>query len=135
MTPNEFQQACLRTEKTPTFVDHVSNDLQGRPVLNGTLSRLLHGMIGIVTEAGELQDMVKKNLIYSKPLDVTNVMEECFDVMWYISLCLDAAGFTMEEAMERGIAKLKVRYPTGFTEEAAQTRKLDQERQALAPGQ
>ena len=88
-------------------------------------------MIGVCTEAGELQDMVKKNLIYGKPLDLTNVMEECFDVMWYVSLCLNAAGFTMEEAMERGIAKLRARYPDGFTEAAALNRDLTKERTEL----
>jgi NTP pyrophosphatase (non-canonical NTP hydrolase) len=58
-------------------------------------------------------------------------MEECFDVMWYVSLCLDAAGFSMEEAMERGIAKLRARYPNGFTEEAALNRDLVKERTEL----
>jgi NTP pyrophosphatase (non-canonical NTP hydrolase) len=130
MTPNEFQKLCLRTEVTPDFVN--------MPVMvpqasdhNRKLARLLHGMIGVCTEAGELQDMVKKHLVYGKPLDLTNVMEECFDVMWYVSLCLDAAGFSMEEAMERGIAKLRARYPNGFTEEAALKRDLVKERAEL----
>lgn len=75
--------------------------------------------------------MMKKHLFYGKPLDHTNVMEECFDVMWYVSLCLDAAGFTMEQAMERGLAKLQARYPNGFTEEAALCRNLTAERREL----
>jgi NTP pyrophosphatase (non-canonical NTP hydrolase) len=128
MTPNEFQKACLRTEKTPTFVEHAASDLQGNPVLNHELSRIIHGMVGIATEAGELQDMVKKALIYGKPIDRTNVMEECFDVLWYVALCLDAAGFTMETAMERGLAKLRIRFPDGFSQESATSRDAAKER-------
>lgn len=123
MTPNEFQKLCLRTEKIPDFV----KDSAG----GATLARLLHGMIGVCTEVGEFQDMIKKHLVYGKPLDLTNVMEECFDVLWYISLSLDAAGFTLEDTMRIGLAKLAARYPGGFTEEKANTRDLVTERSIL----
>jgi NTP pyrophosphatase (non-canonical NTP hydrolase) len=132
MTPNEFQQLCLRTEKTPTFVDTIGAlDKNGVLLDNRRIARIMHGMIGVCTEAGELQDMVKKFLIYGKPFDLTNVMEESFDILWYVALCLDAAGFTMEEAMERGIAKLRARFPDGFSEQAALNRDLDKERLEL----
>jgi NTP pyrophosphatase (non-canonical NTP hydrolase) len=131
MTPNEFQKLCLRTEVTPAFVNMPAATSQTPGDHDRRVARLLHGMIGVCTEAGELQDMVKKHLVYGKSLDLTNVMEECFDVMWYVSLCLDAAGFSMEEAMERGIAKLRARYPNGFTEEAALNRDLVKERTEL----
>ena len=122
MTPNEYQELALRTEKTPQFIaDH--------GVLN--TSRLLHGAIGICTEAGELQDALKKHLIYGKPLDAVNLMEECGDVLWYVALTLDAAGYSMEEAMERNIAKLRRRFPDQFSQEAALVRDLDAERAAL----
>lgn len=132
MMPNEFQQLCLRTEKTPNFVETPGTlDKNGEPIDNRRIARIMHGMIGVCTEAGELQDMVKKALIYGKPIDLTNVMEECFDVLWYVALCLDAAGFTMEQAMERGIAKLKARFPDGFNEKAALNRDLAKERDQL----
>lgn len=120
MTPNEYQQAAQRTEKTPLFV-------------NGDLSqsRLVHAMLGVCTEAGELQDMMKKHLIYGKPFDAVNVVEECGDVLWYLALALTSVGSTMEECMERNIAKLKRRFPSRFTEEAALNRDLESEREAL----
>jgi NTP pyrophosphatase (non-canonical NTP hydrolase) len=127
MTPNQFQQQCLRTEMTPDFI---KSDFSPPPA-DRTTARLLHGMIGICTEAGELQDMMKRHLFYGKALDHTNVMEECFDVLWYIALCLDASGYTLEQAMERGIAKLRARYPAGFTAEAALCRDTVQERTVL----
>ncbi len=122
MTPNEYQKLALVTEKTPTFL----TDDKGN---HG--ARLLHGAIGICTEAGELQDAIKKNLIYGKPLDGTNIMEECGDILWYVALCLDASGYTMEQAMERNIAKLKARFGDKFTEHAALNRDLDAERAVL----
>ena len=60
MTPNDFQKLCLRTEVTPDFVNMPVTVPQA-PDHNRKLARLLHGMIGVCTEAGELQDMVKKH--------------------------------------------------------------------------
>lgn len=130
MSPNEFQAQCLRTERTPAYIDPTF----APPPLNHTVARLLHGAIGICTEAGELQDALKKHLCYGQPLDCTHIMEECFDVLWYVALSLDAAGFTLEEAMARGLAKLRKRYPDGFTEEAARVRDVTEERRALEQG-
>lgn len=129
MNADEYQHLALRTEVTPEFVQAPMDgawDGDGEK-----MSRLLHGMIGVCTEIGELQDMVKKHLIYGKAFDQVNVLEECGDVLWYVALALDACGCTLSECMERNIAKLKARYPQGFTEEAALTRDLDAERRKL----
>ena len=128
MTPNEYQQLALRTEKTPVFVNKL---VDGVPVPDLMLSRLLHGLIGVCTETGESQDMIKKHVIYGKPFDRVNILEECGDKLWYIALALEAAGYTMEEAMERNIAKLKARYGDKFSEEKALRRDLDKERAIL----
>lgn len=138
MTPNEYQKAALRTETTPEFISPTFLALRdperyasGKDLDAGDLGRLLHGLLGMCTETGEAQDMVKKALIYGKPFDKINVLEECGDVLWYIALALDACGFTMEQAMERNIEKLKKRFPDRFTEAAALNRDLAAERAAL----
>lgn len=120
MSADEYQQLALRTESTTPFV---KNDQQ--------LSRIVHGAVGAATEVGELQDMLKKHLIYNKPIDLVNVMEEIGDVLWYCALTLDAAGFTMSQAMDANIAKLKKRFGDKFTEEAANNRDLSAERSVL----
>ncbi len=119
LTPNEYQKQALRTESTPDFVGNME------------MSRLLHGALGMATESAELQDMIKKHLMYGKTFDRTNVLEECGDQLWYIALALHACGFTMETCMDRNIAKLKARYPERFTSETALNRNLDAERDAL----
>lgn len=129
MTPNEFQQLSLITEKTPDFM------VDSHKVLPpNQLSRLVHAAMGMQTEAAELTDMLKKHTIYGKTFDPVNVLEEVGDTLWYAALALSACGYTMEQSMETVIAKLKKRYPEGFTEEAALKRNLDKERQALEAG-
>ncbi len=128
MTPDEYQRLALRTEKTPAFMNIVVDD---EIIPDLRLSRIMHGAIGMCTETGELQDMLKRYAIYGKELDLTNVLEECGDKLWYIALALDAAGFTMEDAMKRNIAKLEARYGGQFTPEKALNRDLEAERKAL----
>ncbi len=94
-------------------------------------AKLIHYLIGVGTEAGELQDAMKKMLIYNKPLDRVNVIEEVGDVLWYLSRTLSLVGSSFEEAMERNNAKLKKRYGDKFTEYAALNRDLETERKIL----
>lgn len=119
----DFKVKCLRTEAD----DHA---LQGMRAAQSI--RLLHGAVGLSTEAGELLDQVKKHVFYGKPLDRTNVLEECADGIWYIVLALDAMGFTVEQAMNTLIPKLEKRYASkAFSAQAAITRNLETERAVL----
>jgi len=139
MQNDEYQQQALRTEYTPDCVNInrqrevgvTPHDLDRADAADSRLARILHGMIGAATEVGELQDAVKKHLIYAKPLDMVNVMEECGDILWYVSLTLHAAGFTIGECMDRNIEKLRARFPDKFTSELANNRDLSAERAAL----
>lgn len=89
--------------------------------------QLMHGAIGISGEAGELMDAVKKHVMYGKPLDSSNVLEEVGDLLWYISLVLNSVDSTFEEVMQLNHDKLEKRYPGGFTEALAQLRLDKQE--------
>lgn len=94
-------------------------------------SKLLHYVLGIGTEAGEIQDAVKKAVIYGKELDQTNLVEEVGDILWYTSRLLTLLGSNFEEAMAKNNAKLKARYGDKFTEHAALNRDLNKEREIL----
>jgi hypothetical protein len=47
-------------------------------------ARMWHHATGISGEAGELLDAIKKVMIYNKPLDRENVIEELGDLEWYM---------------------------------------------------
>ena len=94
-------------------------------------AKILHYVLGIGTEAGELQDAVKKHLIYGKELDEVNLIEEVSDIFWYSARLLTLLDSSFEEAMEKNIAKLRARYGDKFTEHAALNRDLVKERNVL----
>ena len=94
-------------------------------------SNNIHMSLGLVTEAGELADVFKKNLAYGKPIDWVNVQEEIGDSLWYIAGFCQINGFDLEKIMENNIAKLQARYPNKFTSEDAINRNLEKERKIL----
>ena len=95
------------------------------------VAMILHALMGVTTECGEMMDNLKKHLIYGKPLDMTNFIEEDGDLRWYLALLEHAVNYTADEAQERNIAKLKARFPNKFTEFDALNRNLDAERKIL----
>lgn len=83
----------------------------------------IHMVMGISGEAGELLDAVKKAVIYRKPLDMQNVIEEMGDIEFYMEGLRQSLGFTREDTLKANTAKLLERYPNGvYTNGAAQAR-------------
>lgn len=85
---------------------------------------LIHAIMGISGEAGELLDAIKKAAIYDKPLDRENVVEELGDLEFYIEQLRQRLGITREETLDANIDKLRKRYE-GFvySDQAAHARK------------
>ncbi len=127
MEINEYQVLANVTEWTPDFVR-----LEGAtPEHNRMVAQLIHATLGFASELGEIADALKKHIIYGKALDEINLLEEGGDLEWYTALMLTAIKKTMQECMEKNIAKLKARYGDKFTQHAALNRDLDKERRAL----
>jgi len=120
----EYQKLALVTE-SPVDEDMVSRASSKQVI------RLLHGAMGLVTEAAEILDALKKHIYYGKPLDLVNISEEQGDVEWYQAILSDEVGKDLDAAMETNIAKLKARYGDKFSEERALNRDLDIERGIL----
>jgi NTP pyrophosphatase (non-canonical NTP hydrolase) len=132
LTPNEYQTLALLTEHTPDFVRLSHKD--GTPYdaeHNMMVARSIHACLGLMSEVGEVADALKKHLIYDRALDQINVMEESGDVSWYLALLLSAVKRTMQEAMDKNIAKLKQRFGDKFDYDAATKRDLVAERKIL----
>lgn len=83
---------------------------------------MLHMAVGISGEAGELLDAIKKVWIYEKAPDQVNIAEELGDLLFYIQGFANIYGWTVEELMTLNRAKLEKRYPSGYSNEAAQER-------------
>lgn len=100
--------------------------------------KLLHAVIGLVTETGELADAFKKHIFYRKDIDWINILEETGDLMWYLGILFrvieEKTGTKPEGVLIRNIEKLKARYPNGFKEEDALNRDLSLEKQILDGG-
>lgn len=91
--------------------------------LDPSKAHLIHMVMGICGEAGELLDAVKKHAVYNKPLDIANVVEELGDLEFYIEGLRQELGLGRSETLQANIDKLALRYP-GFqyTDAAAQAR-------------
>ncbi len=126
MDANQYQRDALKTENTPDFVR-----LGGDRDHDIVVARLIHAVLGMSSEVGELADALKKHIIYGKALDEVNVLEENGDLSWYQALMLHAIKRSISEAHERNIAKLRVRYGNAFDPQKALNRNLDEERKAL----
>lgn len=94
-------------------------------------ARLLHVGMGMVTEAGEIMDQLKKHIVYGRPLDVVNIKEELGDELWYVMLGCIAMEIDFIELLVKNMDKLRVRYPDKFDFERQINRDLDAERGAL----
>lgn len=98
---------------------------------NPQVVHLLHAAMGMVTEAGELMDMLKKHVFANKPLDLVNAGEELGDSMWYIAKGVDSIRALMSEVMQQNIDKLRIRFPDKFSEHHSLNRDVTVERTFL----
>jgi len=88
-----------------------------------TIGRLLCASLGLVGEAGELGNLVKK-MVYHKHPDVKDkIKEEAGDALWYIAEICSTEGWSLGEVALENYLKLSRRYPNGFSYEASANRK------------
>lgn len=125
MKPAEYIKKAIRTEVPEYQFAILKSEKHWVP------PRIEHAAMGLVTEAGEVMDALKKTKIYGKPFDPVNMKEEIGDVFWYLAIMCDELGISFEEVWEKNIAKLAKRYPEKFTEELALKRDTDAERKVL----
>ena len=96
-------------------------------------TRVIHAILGIAGESGELVDLVKKSVVYHQPLKTNELREELGDLLHYIAMLISANGWTFEEVMDANVMKLQKRYPNGYSNEAAIARADKQPTDRSAP--
>lgn len=97
--------------------------------------RVFHGILGIITESGELASALLK--VVEDPnssIDAINIQEEMSDVAWYKAILHDALNLDWDQGLVNVINKLRIRYPDKYSDENADNRDLEAERAALEVG-
>lgn len=92
--------------------------------------RILHGIVGIATEAGEQLEALEKGL-RGEGFDLVNISEEVGDNQWYAAAILRTLGTDFDSVQRTNIAKLRARFPDKFNERDANNRDLAAERAIL----
>ena len=121
-----YVEQALRTESDPLAALERLQNVQ--------VVRLLHSILGKVSEAGEIADTLKKHIFYGQDLDTENLKEEYGDGQWYDAIGVNALGYSSFDTIQiANIAKLRTRYPEKFSSEQAaeENRNRDAEKETL----
>lgn len=92
--------------------------------------RVIHGLLGAVTEASELCEHLKSYMLNGK-VDTAGIAEEFSDGDWYKAIMFDELGVDEQTARRNVINKLKVRYPEKYSDVSALNRDIATERKEL----
>jgi NTP pyrophosphatase (non-canonical NTP hydrolase) len=98
MNFSDFQKMSMRT--IPKQTPH--KDL---------LANFALGMIG---EAAEVTEPIKKFVYHGHDLDLPNIKKEIGDVLFYLAGLATLTGLDLGDIAKANIEKLKARYPDGF---------------------
>lgn len=96
-----------------SFVDHIDRLDQDT---NVNIPLLMTAAIGLGSEGGEFQEIVKKVLFQGKPLNEENIFHlkrELGDIIWYWTNACNALGIEPDDVIAENVKKLEARYPGG----------------------
>ena len=102
-----------QSKDAEAFVEHVRK-LHNNSNVNIPL--LLTAGIGLASEGGEFNEIVKKIFFQGKPLSEENVFHmkrELGDIMWYWINACRALQLDPNDVIAENVNKLKARYPGG----------------------
>jgi NTP pyrophosphatase (non-canonical NTP hydrolase) len=102
-----------QSKDAEAFVEHVRK-LHNNSDVNIPL--LLTSGIGLASEGGEFNEIVKKIFFQGKPLNEDNIYHmkrELGDIAWYWTNACNALGIDPNEVLAENVSKLEARYPGG----------------------
>ena len=104
VTSQESQNTVKLTQK----LEELDRDIN--------IALLLTGGIGIASEGGEFNEIIKKCVFQGKPLNedtIFHMKRELGDIMWYWINACRALDLDPNEVIEENVRKLESRYPGG----------------------
>jgi NTP pyrophosphatase (non-canonical NTP hydrolase) len=102
-----------QSKNSEDFVEHVR---KLHNTTNVNIPLLLTSGIGLASEGGEFNEIVKKIFFQGKPLDEDNIFHmkrELGDIMWYWMNACNALGLDPNDVIAENVDKLESRYPGG----------------------
>ena len=112
---NEEKSGLLKATDYFTYPEIVRNLIKsGEEIINELTpwqADLWHCSTGVAGEGGELLDAVKKHVIYQRPIDRDNVIEELGDLEFYMERVRQLLQIERHETLDANVEKLKIRYP------------------------
>jgi NTP pyrophosphatase (non-canonical NTP hydrolase) len=111
----EFVQGVTSRESnsTDSFIARVES-LAATTQINPSL--LLTAGMGLSSEGGEFNELVKKVFFQGKPLDQDvryHMKRELGDIAWYWINACRALGYDPNDVIQENVGKLQARYPGG----------------------
>tara|TARA_R110001606_G_scaffold172292_2_gene318473 strand:- start:635 stop:994 length:360 start_codon:yes stop_codon:yes gene_type:complete len=92
--------------------DKYSEWVEGKIITKGD-TRLVENTLGLVGEAGEVAEKVKKLLRDSSRLDKDDIVKELGDVVFYATALANYFGSNLQRVLEVNVAKLDDRAQRG----------------------
>lgn len=117
----EYEELAMRTNDRKS-TDRIMNLIESHDWNAEDIGGILNASLGLSGEVGEINDMIKKWAFHGHGLSMEEAEKEIGDILWYVAMMCRSFGFDMQAIAEQNIAKLKKRYPEGFSEEASRNR-------------
>ncbi len=104
-------------EAARTLIEAPDNEYTAQEIM------LVWNAIGLAGEAGEVADTIKKAVFHQHGVDRDMLIKELGDVLWYVAALCTKLDVPLSDVMDRNIAKLRVRYPDGYSSADSKARK------------
>ena len=107
---------AVTTRESNSCYDLIRRINELRNTTNVNISLLMTAGIGLASEGGEFNEIVKKTLFQGKPLNEENIFHmkrELGDIIWYWTNACRSLGLDPNEVIAENVNKLESRYPGG----------------------
>jgi NTP pyrophosphatase (non-canonical NTP hydrolase) len=107
---------AVTSRESNNFDDLLRRINELRNTTNINISLLMTAGIGLASEGGEFNEIVKKILFQGKPLtdaEVFHMKRELGDIIWYWTNACRSLGLDPNDVIQENVNKLESRYPGG----------------------
>lgn len=107
-----------------SFIEYINRNYP-QPYSQARRERAFHmadrveAAMGLIGEAGEVSELVKKECFYGKQIDVKKLTEELGDVFHYFCRVLHLNHISINAVIQTHMEKMDKRFPEGYSDQAA----------------